>query len=116
MRQPGEVEQQGLLKKLSRQFVVVTVPEHYTSKSCFHCNSECGNHAYMAERDRRVQSDARLEQRLGEQLGRSETAMQRTAAKAWFDRALARPCEIRGLRFCSGCKVQTGRQGPGCLR
>ena len=129
MRQPGEVERQvvlaygtwalstakpskgmpscigkGLLKKLSRQFVVVTVPEHYTSKRCFHCNSECGNHAYLAERDRRMQSDARLEQRFGERLGHAETAAQRAAAKACFDRALSRPCEIRGLRFCSGCK------------
>ena len=94
----------GRLKQLSRQFVMVTVPEHYTSKRCFHCNSECGNHAYLAERDRRVQSDARLEQRLGERLERAETASQRAAARAWFDRALSRPCEIRGLRFCSGCK------------
>eukprot|EP00966_Prymnesium_polylepis_P142943 3299888-Prymnesium_polylepis.2 len=58
----------GLLKKLSRVFVVVTVPEHFTSKRCFHCKSECGNHAYLAERDRRVGSDERLERRLSERL------------------------------------------------
>lgn len=40
----------GLAKKLSRHFLVVFVPEHYTSQRCFHCKGKCGNHAYLAER------------------------------------------------------------------
>ena len=61
----------GLLRKLSGEFVVVAVPEHFTSQRCFHCGGECGNHAYLAERDRRAQSDERLEARLAEWLERA---------------------------------------------
>ena len=71
----------GLLKKLSREFLVVAVPEHFTSKKCFKCGGSCGNHAYLAERDRRVQSDERLEQRLAERLERCETEAQRDTAR-----------------------------------
>ena len=42
----------GLLKKLNHEFLVVAVPEHFTSKKCFKCGGSCGNHAYLAERDR----------------------------------------------------------------
>jgi hypothetical protein len=94
----------GLRKKLSREFLVVAVPEHYTSQRCFHCKSECSNHKYLAERDRRAASDERLEVRLVDRLRRAETSVQRQNARAWCDRAMSRPCEIRGLRFCSGCK------------
>lgn len=93
----------GLLKKLSREFLVVAVPEHFTSKKCFKCGGSCGNHAYLAERDRRVQSDERLEQRLAERLERCETEAQRDSARQAYDRGMSRPCEIRGLRFCQGC-------------
>lgn len=93
----------GLLRKLSREFVIVAVPEHYTSKRCFHCGGACGNHAYLAERDRRAGADARLEAKLEERLARAETEEQRAAAARWFDAAMGRPCEIRGLRFCEGC-------------
>ena len=94
----------GLLKKLSREFVVVAVPEHFTSKRCFRCGGECVNHSYLSERDRRAQSDERIEKRLQERLQCAETAAQRAAARQWHERALSRPCEIRGLRFCNGCK------------
>ena len=94
----------GLLRKLSGEFVVVAVPEHFTSQRCFHCGGECGNHAYLAERDRRAQSDERLEARLAGWLERAETTAQRDVAHQWYDRAMGRPCEIRGLRFCNGCQ------------
>jgi hypothetical protein len=93
----------GLLLKISRHFLVVVVPEHYTSKRCMHCGSECGNHSYLAERDRRAQTDDRLEARLRTQLERAETPAQRASARQHYDRAMGRPCEIRGLRFCNGC-------------
>jgi hypothetical protein len=93
----------GLRKKLSREFLTVPVPEHYTSKRCFHCGGECGNHAHLAERDRRIQSDERLEARLSERLARADTPAERRRAREWFERVLDRPCEIRGLRFCAGC-------------
>ena len=32
----------GLLKKLNREFLVVAVPEHFTSKKCFKCGGSCG--------------------------------------------------------------------------
>lgn len=94
----------GLLKQLSRQFLTVVVPEHFTSKRCFHCGGECGNHTYLAERDRCAQRDERLERQYEERRARCETKAQRQSARAWFDRALSRPCEIRGLRFCSDCQ------------
>lgn len=94
----------GLAKKLSREFLMVFVPEHYTSQRCFHCKGKCENHKSLAERDRRIQSDERLERRFEQRLRLATTPVQRTAAKQWFDRALSRPCEIRGLRFCSGCQ------------
>ena len=94
----------GLLKKLSRHFLVIVVPEHYTSQRCFHCGGKCGNHEYLAERDRRAQSDERLELQLKKRLERCETSEQRARSRAWFDCAMSRPCEIRGLRFCSGCQ------------
>ena len=82
----------------------VAVPEHFTSKRCFRCGGECVNHSYLSERDRRAHSDERIEKRLQERLQRAETAAQRAAARQWHERALSRPCEIRGLRFCNGCK------------
>ena len=94
----------GLLRKLARRFLVVAVPEHFTSKRCFHCGGECGNHPYLADRDRRASCDERLEERRRERLERAETREQRVKAVQWYERALSRPCEIRGLRFCSGCK------------
>jgi len=63
----------GLLKKLSREFLVVTVPEHFTSKRCFHCGADCGSHRKVAERDRRKHSNERLELRCHEKLQRAET-------------------------------------------
>jgi hypothetical protein len=93
----------GLLKKLSREFLIVTVPEHYTSKRCGHCKGECGNHAYLAERDRRAQSDERLECRCHQKLELADTAAQREKIRAKFDRDLSNPVEIRGLRFCQSC-------------
>ena len=92
-----------MLKKLSREFLVVAVPEHFTSKKCFKCGGRCGNHAYLAERDRRDQSDERLERRLAERLERCETEAQRDGAHQVYDQCMSRPCEIRGLRFCHGC-------------
>jgi hypothetical protein len=94
----------GLRKKLSREFLVVAVPEHYTSQRCFHCRGECGNHTTLAERDRRSQSDERLELQRDKRLVLADTAEKRRKVREHFDRAMSRPCEIRGLRFCSGCK------------
>ena len=94
----------GLLTKLSREFLIVVVPEHYTSQRCLHCGGECGNHAYLADRDRRAQTDSRLEERLGKQLEWADTSAQRVAARQRYDRAMGHPCEIRGLRFCNRCK------------
>ena len=34
----------GLMKTLAKHFAVVITPEHYTSKTCFKCQHECGAH------------------------------------------------------------------------
>jgi hypothetical protein len=94
----------GLLTKLSREFLIVVVPEHYTSKRCMHCGGECINHSYIPDRDRRMQTDERLEHRLAMQMERAETDEQRAVALKQYNRAMAKPCEIRGLRFCTNCK------------
>ncbi len=37
----------GLMRKLSKRFVVAITPEHYTSKTCCRCMGECGPHPTM---------------------------------------------------------------------
>jgi hypothetical protein len=88
----------GLLRKLSKEFVVVAVPEHYTSQRCFHCKAECGNHLKIAEEDRRKTTDGCLEKRLGERLARTDNVDKKNSAMRGFERARKRPC------VCSGCK------------
>ena len=78
-----------------------------TSKRCFRCGGECVNHAYLSERDRRKQSDERIEKQLEERLQRAESETEEDKAY----RASSRPCEIRGLRFCNGCKRCINRDG-----
>ena len=34
----------GLMKKLSKRFVVAVTPEHFTSKTCCRCMAACGPH------------------------------------------------------------------------
>ena len=94
------------------------MPEHFSSKRCLHCGAECGNHPWVAERDRRMQLDERSERRWQETLDLARTRVEpaerraeRKAADDWFDRALKRPCEIRGLGLCSGCKRCLNRDG-----
>ena len=41
----------------------------------------------------------------------SSTDAQKVAARRAFDFAMARPCEVRGLRFCSGCFRCLNRDG-----
>jgi len=94
----------GLMRMLAREFVVVVVPEHYTSKRCMHCKGECGNHAYLADRDRCAQRDERLDERLQKQLANADlTPQQKAKAVKSYHRSMAFPCEIRGLRFCQQC-------------
>ena len=82
----------------------MVVPEHYTSQRCMHCGGECINHHALAERHRRVKKTERLNLRLSKQLERAETDEQRAVAQKQYARAMAKPCEIRGLRFCTNCK------------
>ena len=101
----------GLLTKLARHFLVVTVSEYLTSQHCFKCGGACGNHAYLAERDRRDAMDARAEKAFASRMARAATDAQKVAARRAFDFAMARPCEVRGLRFCSGCFRCLNRDG-----
>jgi len=98
----------GLLRHLARFFVVVVVPEHFTSKTCYHCGChECGNHPTIAEqhRPRRdakalVRRDKRLAQL--EQQGGNEVL--EAKAHKFYTRTIARVPEVRGLRLCPKCK------------
>jgi hypothetical protein len=94
----------GLLKKLSREILIVVVPEHYTSKRCFQCGGECGNHSRLAERDRRAAVNETLDIKRAKRLEQCATPGDRAKVEQWYVSAMARPCEIRGLRFCTGCK------------
>ena len=97
----------GLLRHLARFFVVVIVPEHHTSKTCFHCGChECGNHDKIAEQ-RRPKRDARALKKRDEQLARIESTGGDEAATAKahliYTKTIARVPEIRGLRYCPKC-------------
>lgn len=93
----------GLLRKLSREFIVVVVPEHFTSKRCFHCGGECGNHRAISDKDGRTKQKQRLKARLTKRLAATTSPTEVARARQAHDRAIARPFEIRGLRLCSRC-------------
>ena len=40
----------GLMRKLSKRFVVALTPEHYTSKTCCRCGGPCGPHPTLRTR------------------------------------------------------------------
>ena len=100
----------GLLRYLARFFVVCVVPEHHTSKTCFHCGGEATNHPKIAEQRRPARDTAlrgKLQRRLSELTaqGYATTDVRVVQAHKWHERALARPPEVRGLRYCAhGCK------------
>jgi hypothetical protein len=90
---------------LARFFVVAWVPEHYTSKTCFHCGChECCNHEKIANKHHRQARDERALKRRDERLaipGISDAA--KAKAEQIYKKTIAKTPELRGLRFCPGC-------------
>lgn len=78
----------GLAKKLSKHFVLVPTPEHYTSKTCVRCFGECGPHPELKHSVWKRQEDG----------SRKEIKK-----------------EIRGLRVCQNesCKLFMNRDRMG---
>ena len=93
----------GLLEKLMQEFPIITVPEYRTSKCCYHCGGRCVNHVKLANKQRRAKRDEGLRQKYDERMARAQTDDERAAVEQWYARALARPCQIRGLRLCKRC-------------
>ena len=77
----------GLMRKLSRRFLVAPTPEHHTSKTCAACGGTCGAHPTLRH--------TRTTSRQGVRLRREHT--------------------IRGLRLCQqeGCKLLQNRDRTG---
>jgi len=97
----------GLARHLARSFVVSWTPEHFTSKTCFHCGChECKNHDKIAEQHR-PKRDARALKRRDERLAHLETSGGTQAAKdkteSIYQRTISAVPELRSLRFCPTC-------------
>ena len=94
----------GLAMYLARFFVVVWVPEHYTSKTCFYCAChECCNHPKIAEQHR-PERDARALKRRDERLAvPGVTEAEKAKAEDIYQKTIAKVPELRSLRFCPGC-------------
>jgi hypothetical protein len=94
----------GLATYLARFFVVVWVPEHYTSKTCFHCGChECCNHPKIAEQHR-PQRDARALKKRDDRLAMpGATDAEKAKAEDIYQKTIAKVPELRSLRFCPGC-------------
>ena len=81
----------GLLRKISKRFLVVPTPEHYTSKTCAVCFHECGAHPTLKRMVKKRQEDGSVE---------------------------LKEKEIRGLRVCQNecCKLFMNRDKMGSIR
>ena len=47
----------GLRRRLSKEFIVVDTPEHYTSKTCSKCYSECGPFVELETQRRKIKEE-----------------------------------------------------------
>ena len=103
----------GLLRKLSAHFLIVVVPEHYTTKTCYHCDGKMVRHAEHEEARRPARDEAsvaRLQAAL-EKAGDNEEARGR-AQRSHDCRVRCRP-HIRDLRVCSKCGIVSNRDRNG---
>ena len=80
----------GLLRKISKRFLVVPTPEHYTSKTCAVCFHECGAHPTLKRMVKKRREDGSVE---------------------------VKEKEIRGLRVCQNecCKLFMNRDKMGSI-
>jgi hypothetical protein len=97
----------GLARHLARSFVVSWTPEHFTSKTCFHCGChECKNHDKIAEQHR-PKRDARALKRRDEKLAHLDasdgTQEAKDKAESIYQRTISSVPELRSLRFCPNC-------------
>ena len=87
--------------------MVSWTPEHYTSKTCYHCGChECKNHDKIAEQHR-PKRDARALKRRDERLAHLEasggTQEAKDKAESHYQKTIAKVPELRSLRFCPNC-------------
>ena len=81
----------GLRRRLSKHFVVVDTPEHYTSQTCSVCHCQCGPFTELEERRRQ---ELKLKREQG------------TVGCHPADAKHKRCHEIRGLRRCQNVECE----------
>ena len=106
----------GLVRKLSRYFVVVLVPEYLTSQRCFKCGGSVKLNTKATEEHRRKREDDRNRKLNAEQSREvssivndntsDDETRQRLLAQVTekYDRLRRRSITIRGHQFCQGWK------------
>ena len=103
----------GLLGKVAEHFLVVVVPEGYTTKTCYHCGGKA-ERCVEIEEARRPERDTRMAKWLQKALAeagddgeKSERAQQR------HDRVISHRPHVRGVRCCAGCELRISRDKNG---
>ena len=104
----------GLLRKVAETFLVIVVPEGYSTKTCFHCGGKASR-CVEIEEARRPKRDERATEALARTLAKigedDEVALAR--AQTRYERAVAFRPHVRGCRCCESCGIRLSRDGNG---
>ena len=103
----------GLLRKLSVHFLCVVVPEHHTTKTCYHCGGKMIRHTEHEEARRPVRDEAAAAKLAAalEKAGDDEVA--RARAQRRHDCCVRCRPHIRDLRVCIECGIVSNRDRNG---
>jgi len=103
----------GLLNAVAEHFLVVVVPEGYSTKTCYHCGGKASR-CVEVEEARRAQRDERANARLAKTLSAAGDEVDRqTAAQSRHDRIVSHRPHVRGIRCCESCGLRLSRDKNG---
>ena len=103
----------GLLEKVAQHFLVIVVPEGYSTKTCYHC----GGHASRCvevEEARRPHRDQVVLKKLTKALESAGDDTEAIAkAQERYNRIVSHRPHVRGIRCCEGCGLRLSRDKNG---